>query len=329
MSEIIEKFKGMARKAKNTVVLPESLEDRTLKATEIILKEKIAKIILLGDDKMIRQAAAKAGADITGAEIIEINRDKRHEELAAKLYELRKDKGMTLEQAAETLETPLYYAAMLVKEGLAHGYVAGALNTTAHTLKPALQIIKTKPGIEVVSSYFLMVLPDKQWGVDGCLVFADCALIPEPDDKQLAEIAISTADSFRTMLQEEPRVAMLSYSTKGSASHPGVEKVVSATRIVAEKRPDISVDGELQADAALIEKVGKSKSPGSPVAGKANVLIFPDLNSGNIAYKLVQRLAGAEAIGPGVQGIAKPVNDLSRGCSVEDIVSVVAITAIS
>ena len=329
MSDIIEKFKSMARKAKNTVVLPESLEDRTLKATEIILREKIAKVILLGDERMIRQAAGSAGADITGAEIIEINRDARHEELAAKLYELRKDKGMTLDQAAETLETPLYYAAMLVKEGLAHGYVAGALSTTAHTLKPALQIIKTKPGINLVSSFFLMVLPDKQWGVDGCLVFADCALVPEPDDKQLAEIAISTADSFRTMLQEEPRVAMLSYSTKGSASHPGVEKVVSATRIIAEKRPDISVDGELQADAALIEKVGKSKSPGSPVAGKANVLIFPDLNSGNIAYKLVQRLAGAEAIGPVVQGIAKPVNDLSRGCSVEDIVSVVAITAIS
>jgi len=207
--------------------------------------------------------------------------------------------------------------------------VAGAENTTGNTLKPALQIIKTRPGINVVSSFFLMIHPDSRWGVDGCLVFADCALVPDPDENQLAEIAITTADSFKTMLKKQPLVAMLSFSTKGSASHPAVDRVAHATRIVAEKRPDIKIDGDLQADAALIEKVGASKAPGSPVAGRANVLIFPDLNSGNIAYKLVQRLAGAEAIGPVIQGIARPVNDLSRGCSVEDIVSVAAITAIS
>ena len=329
MSDIISKFKDMARQAGKTVVLPESLEERTLKATQIILAEGIAKVILLGDQKEITAAAKQAGADVSGARVIPLEGTDQARELAVKLYELRKSKGMTQEQAVETLKTPMYYATMLVKEGLAHGYVAGALCTTASTLKPALQIIKTRPGINVVSSYFLMVHPDSKWGVDGVLVFADCALLPDPDEQQLADIAITTADSFRTMLGEEPRVAMLSFSTKGSASHPRVEKVQKATEIVKKQRPDINVDGELQADAALIESVGLKKSPGSPVAGKANVLVFPDLDSGNIAYKLVQRLAGAEAIGPVIQGIARPVNDLSRGCSVEDIVSVVSITAIS
>ena len=329
MSDNISKFKDAARKAGNTVVLPESTEERTLRAAEIISGEGIAKVILLGDQSEIRQAAQGAGADIGGAEIIPIEGTEQATELAAKLYELRRHKGMTGEQAVETLKTPMYYAAMLVKEGLAHGYVAGAENTTGNTLKPALQIIKTREGIGVVSSYFLMVLPAKQWGEDGVLVFADCALVPDPDENQLAEIAITTADSFKTMMRAEPRVAMLSFSTKGSASHPSVDKVAAATRIVQEKRADIMIDGELQADAALIESVGAKKSPGSPVAGRANVLIFPDLDSGNIGYKLVQRLAGAEAIGPVIQGIARPVNDLSRGCSVDDIVSVAAITAIS
>jgi len=329
LSDIISKFKAAAREAGNTVVLPESLEERTLRATQEIIRDGIAKVILLGDEAEIKKAASQAGADISGAEIIPIQDTAQAAELAGKLYELRKHKGMTEEQAAETLKTPMYFAAMLVKEGLAHGYVAGAENTTGNTLKPALQIIKTTPGIGVVSSYFLMVLPDAKWGEDGVLVFADCALIPDPDENQLAEIAITTADSFKTTMQVEPKVAMLSFSTKGSAKHASVDKVAKATKIVQEKRPDIQIDGELQADAALIESVGAKKSPGSPVAGKANVLIFPDLASGNIGYKLVQRLAGAEAIGPVIQGIAKPVNDLSRGCSVEDIVSVAAITAIS
>jgi phosphate acetyltransferase len=329
MGDIITKFKDMARKADKTIVLPESTDQRMLKATRIILDEGIAKIILLGDEDEIRDAAQSAGVDIGGAQIVPLAGTAQAKELAGKLYELRKHKGMTEAEALETLKTPMYYAAMLVKDGLADGYLAGAINTTGNTLKPALQIIKTKPGIRTVSSFFLMVHPDKSWGVDGSLFFADCALVPDPDEQQLAEIAIATADSFKTMLNEEPLVAMLSFSTKGSASHPLVEKVAKATELVKEQRPDIKVDGDLQADAALIAKVGASKSPGSPVAGKANVLIFPDLNSGNIAYKLVQRLAGAEAIGPVIQGIAKPVNDLSRGCSVEDIVSVAAITAIS
>lgn len=329
MSDIIGKFKQMAREAGNTVVLPESTEERTLRAAEIITGEGIAEVILLGDEGEIVQCAQKAGADIGKARIIPIGGTDQAAGLAGKLYELRKHKGMTEEQAVETLKTPMYYAAMLVKEGLAHGYLAGAENTTGNTLKPALQIIKTREGIGVVSSYFLMVLDDTQWGEDGVLVFADCALVPDPDENQLAEIAITTADSFKTMMRAEPRVAMLSFSTKGSASHEDVDKVARATEIVRSKRTDIQIDGELQADAALIESVGAKKSPGSPVAGKANILIFPDLNSGNIGYKLVQRLAGAEAIGPVIQGIARPVNDLSRGCSVEDIVSVAAITAIS
>ncbi len=329
MSDIISKFKDMARKASRTIVLPESTEERMLKATRIILDEGIARVILLGEESEINSLARKAGTDLSGAEIVSLSGTEQAGQLAEKLYELRKHKGMTPEQAVETLKTPMYYAAMMVKEGLAHGYVAGAESTTGNTLKPALQIIKTRPGINVVSSFFLMVHPDSRWGVDGCLVFADCALVPDPDENELAEIAITTADSFKMMLEEEPLVAMLSFSTKGSASHPAVDKVANATKIVAGKRPDIKIDGEVQADAALIEKVGAGKAPGSPVAGRANVLIFPDLNSGNIAYKLVQRLAGAEAIGPVIQGIAKPVNDLSRGCSVEDIVSVAAITAIS
>ena len=329
MSDIISKFKDMARQAGRTIVLPESTEERMLKATRIILDKGIARVILLGDESEINALARKAGTDVSGAEIAPLSGTEQAGQLAEKLYELRKHKGMTAEQAVETLKTPMYFAAMMVKDGLAHGYVAGAENTTGNTLKPALQIIKTKPGINVVSSYFLMVHPDSRWGVGGCLFFADCALVPDPDENQLAEIAITTADSFKTMLEKEPLVAMLSFSTKGSASHPAVDKVANATKIVTEKRPDIKIDGDLQADAALIEKVGTSKAPGSPVAGRANVLIFPDLNSGNIAYKLVQRLAGTEAIGPVIQGIARPVNDLSRGCSVEDIVSVAAITAIS
>ncbi len=330
MGNFIEKFKDMARKAGRTIVLPESTDERMLKATRRILDEGLAQVILLGDEGEIKALAAKAGADISGAEILPLSGTRQAGELAQQLYELRKAKGMTPEQAAETLRTiPMYYAAMLVKQGLAHGYVAGAQSTTGNTLKPALQIIKTKPGISIVSSFFMMIHPDPSWGVDGCLFYADSGLVIDPSAQELAEIAITTADTFRTMIGEEPMVAMLSFSTKGSAQHARVDKVVQATEIVREKRPDLKVDGELQADAALIPKVGASKAPGSPVAGKANVLIFPDLDSGNIAYKLTQRLAGAEAYGPLIQGIAKPVNDLSRGCSVEDIVTVTAITAIS
>jgi len=329
LSDIISRIKEKARKAGKTIVLPESGDERMLKAVPIILAEGLAKIILLGDKDTILADAKKAGADVSGADIIPVAGTELAGSLAAKLFELRKAKGMTGEQAVETLKTHMYFAAMLVKENLAHGYVAGAQCTTAATLKPALQIIKTRPGISIVSSYFMMVHPDTRWGADGVLFYADSGLVIDPNVQELAEIAITTADTFRTMIGVEPRVAMLSFSTKGSASHALVEKVVNATNIVKEKRPDIIVDGELQGDAALIPKVAASKAPGSPVEGRANVLIFPNLDAGNIAYKLTQRLAGAEAYGPLIQGIAKPVNDLSRGCSVDDIVSVTAITAVS
>lgn len=329
MSDIIAKIKENARKLGRTVVLPESSDERMLKAVPIIAEERLAKIILLGEKETVLADAAKVGADVSSAEIVPLSGTELAGNLAAKLHELRKNKGMTAEQAVETLKIPMYFAAMMVKDGLAHGYVAGAQNTTGDTLKPALQIIKTKPGIGTVSSFFMMVHPDRRWGSNGVLFYADSGLVIDPNEQQLAEIAITTADSFKAMIGDVPRVAMLSFSTKGSASHPMVDKVVNATNLVREKRPDILVDGDLQADAALIEKVAASKAPGSPLGGKANVLIFPDLNSGNIAYKLTQRLAGAEAYGPLIQGIAKPVNDLSRGCSVEDIVSVAAITAVS
>jgi phosphate acetyltransferase len=264
---------------------------------------------------------------IKEAKIIDPLRNDKKEVYTNLLFELRKSKGMTLEQAAILVENPLYLACLMIKNGDADGEIAGAQNTTGDVLRPALQIIKTNPGISVVSGAFLMFIPDKSYGDDGVLVFADCAVMPNPNAKELAEIAVTTARTAQAIVGVEPRVALLSFSTKGSAKNELADKVIEATRLAREMAPDLSIDGELQADAALVPSVGKSKAPGSPVAGKANVLVFPNLECGNISYKLVQRLGNAEAVGPILQGMAAPVNDLSRGCSIDDIYKMVAICA--
>lgn len=323
---LMDEIKQKARSAGKRIVLPEGVEERTVKAAEIIAKEGIAEVILVGNEDEIKQKSA--GLDYSGVTIIDPEKSEKTKSYADKFYELRKHKGVTEEQALKQVKDPLYYACMMIKMGDADGMVAGAINTTANTLRPALQIIKTSPGISVVSSCFIMILKDKCYGHNGIMVFGDCAVNPNPDEKQLAAIAVSTAKTAAQLTGMDPKVAMLSFSTKGSAKHENVDKVANATKLVKELDPKLMVDGELQADAALVGSVGRLKSPGSPVAGSANVLIFPDLQAGNIGYKLVQRLAGAEAIGPICQGLAAPVNDLSRGCSVDDIVSVVAITAV-
>jgi phosphate acetyltransferase len=323
---LMDEIKRKARSSVKRVVLPEGTEERTIKAAEIIAKEGIAEVILLGNEEEIRAKAA--GLDYRGVKIVDLHKTGKLDNYAAEFYEMRKHKGITMEQAKTTMSDPMFYSCMMVKKGEADGMVAGAINPTANTLRPALQIIKTLPGISVVSSCFIMELKTNEYGHNGILMFGDCAVNPNPDENELAAIAVSTAQTGKQLTGMTPKVAMLSFSTKGSAKHELVDKVVKATEIVKKQAPDLMVDGELQADAALVEKVGQLKSPGSPVAGKANVLIFPDLQAGNIGYKLVQRLAGAEAIGPICQGFAAPVNDLSRGCSVEDIVSVVAITAV-
>ena len=266
--------------------------------------------------------------DYTGVRIIDPQKSGKLEEYAGIFFELRKSKGITMEAASKTVKDPIYFAVMMIKQGEADGMVSGAIHTTGDTIRPALQILKTAPGVPIVSSCFVMEIPDKSYGKDGIMIFGDCAVNINPTADELAVIAISSAQTGKALAGIEPKVAMLSFSTKGSAKHELVDKVSAATQKVKELAPDLMVDGELQADAALVESVGQLKSPGSPVAGRANTLIFPDLQAGNIGYKLVQRLAGAEAIGPILQGLAKPVNDLSRGCSVEDIVSVVAITAV-
>lgn len=323
---LMDGIKQKARSLKKRVVLPEGTEERTIKAAEIISKEGIADVILLGNTSEIKKKAA--GLDYSGVTIIDVNETGKLESYAAEFFEMRKNKGITMEQALKTMADPMFYSCMMVKKGEADGMVAGAINPTANTLRPGLQIIKTLPGISVVSSCFIMELKTSEYGENGVMLFGDCAVNPNPNENELAAIAISTAKTAKQLTGMTPKVAMLSFSTKGSAKHELVDKVVKATEIVKREAPELMVDGELQADAALVEKVGQLKSPGSPVAGKANVLIFPDLQAGNIGYKLVQRLAGAEAIGPICQGFAAPVNDLSRGCSVEDIVSVVAITAV-
>lgn len=317
-----------AKKDIKTIILPETTDIRIIKAAADVLDKKIANIILIGDKVQIEKDAADNSLNISDAKIIEIDKFKKMNEFIDTLVELRKHKGMTVEIAAESLKNPLVFGIMLVKMKMADGMVAGAINSTANTLRPALQILKTAPGTKLVSSFFIMCVPDCQYGDNGTFAYGDCGLIEEPDADQLSEIAISTAASFKSLVGKEPIVGMLSYSTYGSAKSASTEKVVEALRIAKEKAPGLAIDGEFQLDAAIIESVGQQKAPGSKYAGKANVLIFPDLNSGNIAYKITQRLAKAEAYGPLLQGIASPVNDLSRGCSAEDITGVVAITAV-
>ena len=326
--DLMSKIKASAKAAGKCIVLPEGNEERTLKAADIILEEGLAKLILLGNEADIKKLAAEWGLkNIDKATIIDPLNNPKKEFYAQMLCEIRKSKGMQMPEALKLVEDPLYLGTLLIKNKEADGEVAGARNATGDVLRPAFQIVKTLPGISVVSGAFIMVFKDKKRGDDGIMVFADCAADPNTDENKLAQIAVVTAQTAKNIAGIDPRIAMLSFSTKGSAKHELVDKVVNATRIAKEMNPDLVIDGDLQADAAIVPKVGASKAPGSPVAGKANVLVFPSLEVGNIAYKLVQRFAEAEAIGPIMQGMAAPINDLSRGCSVEDIVNVVAITA--
>lgn len=326
--ELLDRIKENAKKHNMRIVLPEGYEERTIKAADIAIKEGLAQIILLGDPAEIKIHSEKLGlTNISKATIINPKSHDKKDHYIKMMVDLRKSKGMTVEEASKLIEDPLYLGVLMIKNGDADGEVSGADHSTGDVLRPAFHYVKTAPGISVVSGAFIMILPDKTFGENGVIIFADGAVHPNPDEKQLAEIAVASAHTARAIAGFEPRIAMLSFSTKGSAKHEIVDRVINATRIAKEMAPDLQLDGELQADAALVEAIGKSKAPGSAIAGKANVLIFPDLNSGNIAYKLVQRLAHAEAIGPVLQGMAAPINDLSRGCSVNDIVSMIAITS--
>ena len=324
--ELLNQIKQNASKLNKRIVLPEGAETRTLKAAAIILSEKIAQIILLGDINEIKTKVKDLSLNIDGAELVDPKTDSRRNNYADLMVEIRKSKGLTKNEALKLLDDPLYFGPMMIKSGDADGELAGAINATGDVLRPAFQYVKTLPGCSVVSGAFMMFV-DKKFGHDGVLVFADCAVMPDPDAQQLAEIAVTSAETARAIVGLEPRVAMLSFSTMGSAKHPLVDKVVEATRLAKEMAPELMIDGEMQLDAAIIKEVGELKAPKSKVAGKANVLVFPGLEAGNIGYKLVQRLAGAEAIGPVLQGMAAPINDLSRGCSVDDIVNMVAVTA--
>ena len=325
---VLDSIKEKAKADVKHILLPEGSEERTVQAARIITDEKIAKVTLLGDEEEIKKVAEKFNVCLCGIGIINPLTDPDFEHYANGFYELRKAKGMTPEKARETIKNTLFYACMMIKEGKADGMVSGAINTTGNTLRPGLQIIKMAKGINTISSCFIMEIPNKEYGDNGLMLFGDCAININPNPDELASIAIATANTAKTLLGMDPKVAMLSFSTKGSAKHENVDKVTAALAKVKELAPDLDVDGELQADAAMVPKVAALKAPGSKVAGHANVLIFPDLQAGNIGYKLVQRLAGAEAVGPVSQGFAKPINDLSRGCSIADIVSVVAITAV-
>ena len=325
----IDGIKERAKKDIKTIVLPESEDERTLRAAAKILEEKTANLILIGDEATVKADAEKYGVNIDGARIINPETSDKLEEYVNTLYELRKAKGMTPEAAREALlKDRTTFGVMVLKTGGADGLVSGACHSTANTLRPALQILRTAPGAKLVSGFFIMDVPNCEFGYNGTFAFADCGLNQDPDSESLAAIANDTANTFRTLVGAEPKVAFLSHSTKGSAKHALVDKVVNAVEIAHQQYPDLVCDGELQLDAAIVPEVAATKAPGSPVAGQANVLIFPNLDGGNVGYKLVQRLAKAEAYGPMLQGIAKPVNDLSRGCSWEDIVGVVALTAV-
>ena len=326
--EFIEQIKKRAAEHKKTIVLPEAEDIRILEATQKIQKEGIASIILIGNKEKVEKKAEENGINIKEATIIDPETSSKRDEYANKLYELRKQKGMTEEQAAKLILDPVYYGVMMVKQEEADGLVSGAAHSTSDTLRPALQILKTAPGTKLVSAFFLMVVPNCEYGENGTFIFADSGLNENPDAEALSEIAISSSKSFENLVGKPAKVAMLSYSTYGSAKSEATEKMIEATKKVREKEPSILVDGELQLDAAIIPEVAQMKCPSSNIGGKANTLIFPDLGAGNIGYKLVQRLAKAEAYGPLCQGIAKPVNDLSRGCSSDDIVGVVAITCV-
>lgn len=320
--ELLNQIKSKASKLNKTIILPESHDERVLKAAEILAKENIVSVVTLGNEDKINQDAKKSGVDLKAVRIIDHTNHEKFDEFANIYYELRKKKGMTPEQAKETLQRDLFFAAMMLREGLVDGSVAGSFASTADVMKAGIQIVGMPEGISIVSSFFLMLFPDRTYN------FADCAVVPNPDAAQLADIAISTADNHKKLTGEEPLIAMLSFSTKGSAKHELADKVIEATNLVKQKRPDLQVDGELQFDAAIIESIGKKKAPESKVAGLANVLVFPDLNAGNIGYKIAQRLGGAEAVGPMVQGLRKPFFDLSRGCSVDDIVNTASIAAL-
>ena len=326
--DLLTKIKENAIRHQKRIVLPESHEERTLKAADIVIQEKIARIILIGNPQTIKAKSNELGLKyISNATIVDPANNAKKEEYIALMLKLRASKGLTREEAEKQLSDHLYLATIMIKYGDADGEVAGADNATGDVLRPAFQYVKTKPGISVVSGAFLMFLPDKSFGEDGLMVFADCAVHPNPTDQELAEIAVATGRTTKVIAGIEPRIAMLSFSTKGSAKHELVDKVISATKLAHQLDPSLKIDGELQADAAIVESIGKKKAPESTIAGHANVLIFPSLETGNIAYKLVQRLAKAEAVGPILQGMAAPINDLSRGCSVSDIVNLIAITA--
>ncbi len=320
--ELLNQIIDKARSKKKTIVLPESHDERVLKAAEILNKKNIVSVITIGNEEKVRSDAAKLKVDLSGVRIIDPEKSDKHSDFSNIYFNLRKKKGITIEEAREAMKRDLFFGAMMVKEGMVDGSVAGSTASTADVLRAGIQCVGMSEGISIVSSFFLMVFPEKTYS------FADCAVVPDPEAAQLADIAISTSDNHKKLTGDEPYIAMLSFSTKGSAKHEKIDKVLEATEIIKKKRPDLKIDGELQFDAAVIDNVGRKKAPGSEVAGRANVLVFPDLNSGNIGYKIAQRWGKAEAVGPMVQGLKKPFFDLSRGCSVDDIVNTASIAAL-